>query len=286
MAPASLPHLRGRPLTAVSFPNGLAGLRIYQKNWKNPPDFASRIAAPADKPGGLLESIAVDNLATLLWLAQMNVLEFHPWVSRAEPIGASPDQFNYPDILVFDLDPFVPIDDGPLTAKPPLNRAGFAKATKVALALRGLLRSVGLEPFVKTSGKTGLHVYAPIERRYPFELTRALAEAVGRRLMDEHPDDVTLEHAIVNRRGKILVDYGQNGKGKNQVAPYSPRATELATVSMPVRWDDIPHVYPADFTVPGFLTRPSDFDDPWREFFDRPGRLEQAMKKLGIGTKD
>jgi bifunctional non-homologous end joining protein LigD len=285
MAPLALPHLRGRPLTAIRFQAGITGPRIYQKNWEKLPEFVPRLVAPADKPGGVLDSIAVDNLATLLWLAQMNVLELHPWLSRAEPVAVSDDRFNYPDMLVFDLDPFVPVDDAPLTAKPPLNRAGFAKATRVALALRDLLVENGLEPHVKTSGKTGIHVYAPIERRYPFELTRALAEAVGNHLMAEHPDDVTLAHAIPDRRGKILVDYGQNGKGKNQVAPYSPRATEQATVSMPVTWDDLPHIYPTDFTIPGLSSRAPDISDPWGDFFSRPGRLEQALKTFGLGTQ-
>lgn len=273
-----LPHLQGRPLTAIRFPGGITGEQIFQKNWRRrPPAFVRTAAAPANKPSGKLASLTVENTATLLWLAQLDVLELHPWLSRLEPTPDGGDPFDSPDIIVFDLDPFVPTDDQPLRAKPPLNPAGFAKTVRVAQALREVLQSSGLTPYVKTSGKTGLHVYVPIQRRYRFETTRALAKAIGERLARELPEDVTTAHAIPERWGKVLIDYSQNGKGKNQVAPYSPRATKQATVSMPVHWDELAQVYPTDFTIPAIMAGLRDREDPWQDFFSHRSQLEAAV---------
>lgn len=286
VAPALVPQLRGRPLTGIRFPKGIAGERIFQKNWRRSiPPFVQRVAAPVEKPGGVLASITVENVATLLWLAQWDFLELHPWLTRLDPVPNNGDPFNHPDILVFDLDPFIPVTDDPLRAKPPLNPAGFAKTVRVAQALREFLHPLGLMPYVKTSGKTGLHVYVPIERRYSFEITRALAEAIGERLARDLPDDVTMAHAIAERRGKVLVDYSQNGKGKIQVAPYSPRATPQATVSMPVTWEELDHIYPTDFTLPTVAARLHEHGNPWHDFFASAGRLERALEALDVAPQ-
>ncbi len=130
---------------------------------------------------------------------------------------------NYPDYVLFDIDPYIYSGKEADGAEPELNTVAFEKGKEVAFWLRELLQSMSLEPIVKTSGKTGLHVFVPIRRTIDFDAARHVSELVGRHLMRAHPKDITLEWSVPKRTGKIFMDYNMNVRGKTLNVAYSPR---------------------------------------------------------------
>jgi len=268
------------------YPDGIHGEHFWQKHWGHPvPDFVRRVDIREEK-GTTSEYLICDNLASLLWLGQVANLEFHSWFSR---ISAGPDMaagqstdymLDYPDFIIFDLDPYIYSGKEKSGAEPELNRAGFTRACEVASWLKELLDELDLHAFVKTSGKTGLHVYVPIIRRFNYKTARSAAEIVGKYLVQRHPKDVTTEWAQEKRKGKIFVDYEQNVRGKTLASIYSPRPAPDAAVSTPLRWEELGKVYPTDFTLATLPGRLKKTGDLWAGIL----AAKQDLDKL-TGTK-
>ena len=277
VGPLLLPHLRDRPLTLTRYPDGNLGESFYQKHWtQDMPGFVETVRLYSSHNEGDVEYIMVNNLPTLVWLAQLADLELHPWLSRTvqgsdaahittdftgsnEAIKGS--VLNYPDFVVFDLDPYIYSGKGKKGEEPELNRHAFSKTREVAFELKDVLDELSLSSFPKTSGKTGLHIYVPVQRQYDYPVTRKTCEIVGRFLMRRRPSDVTMEWTVSKRSGKIFLDHNQNVRGKNMASVYSLRPLPSAPVSTPVRWDELGDIYPTDFTietVPGRLERLGD----------------------------
>jgi bifunctional non-homologous end joining protein LigD len=164
---------------------------------------------------------------------------------------------NYPDFVVFDLDPYLYSGQEARGAEPELHPKGFEATCEVALWLKELLDGLGLAAFVKTTGKTGLHIYVPIVRSLDYDATHTISETLARYLVQQHPREVTIEWAVPKRRGKVFADYNQNVRGKTLASIYSPRVLPWAAVSMPLRWDEVGKVFPTDFTL---LTAPDRLD--------------------------
>jgi bifunctional non-homologous end joining protein LigD len=241
------------------------------------------------------EYLLANNLPTLLWLGQVGTLEFHVWHSRAE---VGPDAkskltdyssslealessvLNYPDFLVFDIDPYIYSGKEAKGAEPELNKKGFATGRRVAFWLRDLLREMSLESVVKTSGKTGLHLFVPIERTVTFDEVRMICEMVGRHLLRSHPKEVTLEWATVKRTGKIFIDYNMNVRGKTLNVAYSPRGVPGAPVSMPLTWEELEAAEPGDFTVMNAADRLDRTGDRWHDIFARKQSLAKAFASV------
>jgi bifunctional non-homologous end joining protein LigD len=269
VSPYLLPHLKDRPLTMSRYPDGIHGEHFYQKHWGHPvPDFVRKVNISEEK-GPRSEYLICDNLASLLWLGQVANIEFHSWFSR---ISAWPDMaegqstdnlLDYPDFIIFDLDPYIYSGQELSGAEPELNRAGFAKACEVALWLKETLDDLDLSAFVKTSGKTGIHVYVPIIRHLNYKAVRSVAEIVGKFLVQKHPREITTEWAQEKRKGKVFVDYGQNVRGKTLASIYSPRPTPDAAISTPLRWEELGKVYPTDFTLMTLPGRVEETGDLW-----------------------
>jgi bifunctional non-homologous end joining protein LigD len=278
VSPWLLPHLDARPLFVTRFPDGITHKRFFQKHWDRPPEYARRVAVysrAGDKDG---EYIICDNLATLLWLGQMGGLELHTWFSRVDP---APDAhgrgrtftgseaalersvLNYPDFIVFDLDPYLYSGRETRGEEPELNRRAFSGTRTLALRIRDLLDGLGLRTFVKTSGRTGLHLYMPIIRELTYDEARKVAATIAGRVERERPREVTTEWSVSARRGKIFFDYNQNSRGKSLAAPFSPRRHPAATVSATLSWDELPEIYPTDFTLLTMPARLSEGGDPW-----------------------
>jgi bifunctional non-homologous end joining protein LigD len=265
VAPALLRHLRDRPLTLVRLPNGITGGSFYQKHYAQPlPPFVQTVRLYSDHEAGDGDYILGNNLATLVWLAQLADLELHTWSSRTRPepdalgrptvfsgslAAIQASVLNYPDFVVFDLDPYLYSGREAAGAEPELHRDGFMATCQVALWLKELLDSLGLAAFVKTTGRTGLHVYVPIVRRLDYAQTHAVAETIAQHLVRRDPKRVTADWAVERRRGKVFVDYNQNARGKTLASIYSPRALPWAAVSMPVGWDELGRVFPTDHTL-------------------------------------
>ena len=160
---------------------------------------------------------------------------------------------------------------------PELNKRGFAVGKRVAYWLRAVLKEMSLEAVVKTSGKTGLHVFVPIERTVTFDEARHICETVGRHVMREHPRDITMEWAIEKRTGKIFIDYNMNVRGKTLNVAYSPRGVPGAPVSMPLSWEELEAAEPTDFTIANVPTRLEKSGDRWHDVLETKQSLTKAF---------
>jgi bifunctional non-homologous end joining protein LigD len=294
VSPFILPHLADRPLTMIRMPDGIRGQRFFQKHWEQErPAFVETITVFSGHKDERHEYLLCNNLPTLLWLAQSGTLEFHVWHSRAKPeadaLSKSTDYatslatldgsvLNYPDYVLFDIDPYIYSGKEAPGGEPELNTVAFEKGKEVAFWLRELLQTMSLEPIVKTSGKTGLHVFVPIRRTIDFDAARHVSELVGRHLMRLHPKDITLEWSVPKRTGKIFMDYNMNVRGKTLNVAYSPRGEPGAPVSMPLTWEELAGAHPLDFRITNAAQRLSETGDRWRDALSRKQSLESALK--------
>jgi bifunctional non-homologous end joining protein LigD len=288
-----LPHLVDRPLTMIRMPAGINGERFFQKHWEQTlPEFVETVTVFSEHKDGRHRYLLANNLPTLLWLGQVGTLEFHVWHSRAqtapEAAGASTEYasslaalessiLNYPDFLVFDIDPYIYSGKEAKGAEPELNKKGFAVGKRVAFWIRELLKEMSLEAVVKTSGKTGLHVFVPIERTVTFDEARHICETVGRHVMRAHPKDITMEWAIEKRTGKIFIDYNMNVRGKTLNVAYSPRGVPGAPVSMPLTWEELEAAEPQDFSIDNVIPRLEKNGDRWHDVLESKQSLTQAF---------
>jgi len=297
VAPQILPHLRDRPVTLRRFPNGIAGETFYQKDYPDAPPFVETVRIWTESEKKTLVAPLCNNLETLAWLAQLANIEIHTWFSRTTPVRraeragaafAASEQalrastLNRPDYVVFDIDPYL-FPDNKLPQRkgekdPDYSRRGFDAATEAALLLRDVLRRLKLDGFVKTSGKTGLHLFVPIVRRYTFEQTHAFAKTVTQYLERLHPHKVTTAWAAEQRVGKVFLDYNQNRLGATLASAYSVRPTPEAAVSLPITWKELQRgLDPLAFTlgtVPALMKRRKD---PWRDVLSTPQLLEKHL---------
>jgi bifunctional non-homologous end joining protein LigD len=213
IAPVLLPHLRRRELTMVRWPDGVDGPSFFEKRCPpHAPDWVRRVEV---EPG--LEACVVDDLPTLIWVANLAALELHTK-------QATVDDPDHPTSLVLDLDPGPPAD--------------VLACAEVALDLRDLLADLGLQCVVKTSGGKGLHVGVPV-RGATADETKEFARALGMLLERRDPTRVTTSMRKELRRGKVFVDWSQNDRHKTTVAAYSLRAQPRPLVSAPVAWDEV-----------------------------------------------
>lgn len=253
IAPRILRYLSERALVLQRFPDGVDHQGFYEKDAPKGTPAWVRLhrhhSATADRD---IRYIVCDNPDTLVWLANIAAIELNiPLARLADP--------EAPDLLLFDIDP-----------EPP---AGFPEAVRAAGALRPLLEDLGLVPFVKTSGRKGLHVVVPLEGGYRFGQTRNFAHAVGSMLARDSPLIVS-ELSQTNDPGKVFMDYLQNSAWKTMIAPYSLRATKSATVSAPVSWRQLAGAEgPSDFTI---RTVRAGGDDPWKDLDASAGRLPEV----------
>jgi len=180
---------------------------------------------------------------------------------------------------VFDIDPYIYSGSEAQGEEPELNTVAFEKGKEVAFRLRELLHGMSLEPVVKTSGKTGLHVFVPIRRTLDFDAARAVSELVGRHLMRGHPKEITMEWSVPKRTGKIFMDYNMNVRGKTLNVAYSPRGEPGAPVSMPLTWEELAGAHPLDFRITNAAQRLRETGDRWHDALKRKQSLERALDR-------
>jgi bifunctional non-homologous end joining protein LigD len=249
IAPILLPHVTNRPLTMRRYPNGVAGASFYEKNAaRHAPEWVRTVTVetPGSSTGAeTLDFAVVDDLATLVWVANLASLELHipQWT-----IGPRGGRHN-PDRLVFDLDPGPP--------------ATIVECCEVALLLRDELVAAGLEPVAKTSGSKGMQLYCAVSTSSP-DRASAYAKALGEKLAAVDPGLITAKMAKNLRPGKVFIDWSQNNQYKTTVSPYSLRAKERPTVSTPITWDEVSSCRsPEDlvFLADDVLDRVDEFGD-------------------------
>jgi len=218
IAPKMLDILVNRPIVLTRFPNGISKEGFYEKDApQGTPTWVKTFRKYSETAQREINYIVCNDLDTLIWLANLAALEIHMTLSQADP-------FEHPDLIVFDLDP-----------KPP---TGYDEAAEVAALLKEKLDLLGLKSYVKTSGKKGLHVLFPLIKSYTFRQTRDFVQRIGESLKKE-TDMIVTERSKTDTSGKVYIDYVQNSHGRTMICPYSLRATPQATVSMPLRWDEV-----------------------------------------------
>jgi bifunctional non-homologous end joining protein LigD len=217
VAPALLPHLRGRPLTLKRYPNGVTGAHFYEKQCpSHAPDWVRTAELYAGSKR--IDFVLADDLATLVWLANLADLELHTSLALAE-------RYDSPTAIAFDLDPGPP--------------ATIVECSEVALMLRELLGQLGLEAWPKSSGSKGMQVYAPLNTPTSYDQTKPFAHAIAQLLERREPKLIVSEMAKAKRGGRVFVDWSQNTRHKTTVNVYSLRARERPTVSTPLRWEEV-----------------------------------------------
>ncbi len=224
IAPVLLPHLAGRAVTRKRYPNGVEGQVFFEKNApRGTPEWVRTQTLPSpgsSKGRETIDYVIVDELATLVWTANLAALELHTHMWRVVDGAGAP-----PDLVVFDLDPGPP--------------ATIVECCQVAQLLRPLLEADGLAPLAKTSGSKGLQLYARAEVFGSAQESSAYAKSLAQRLEKEHPGLVVHRMTKSLRDGKVLVDWSQNSAAKTTVSVYSLRARPTPTVSTPVTWAEV-----------------------------------------------
>jgi len=225
IAPMLLPHLQGRALTFKRYPDGVDASFFFAKNIpQGTPEWVRRVRLPSPGSTKKRETViypVADDLATLVWAANLAALELHVPMWRVDDKGGP----CHPDLLVFDLDPGPP--------------ATIVECCEVAQAVRAALSADGLVGYPKTSGSKGLQLYVPLDAKSPWEDAHSYARELAQRLEKEHPSLVVWNMKKELRKGKVLVDWSQNNAAKTTVAVYSLRARAAPTVSTPVTWDEV-----------------------------------------------
>jgi bifunctional non-homologous end joining protein LigD len=217
VAPALISHLRDRPLTLRRFPDGVDGVSWHQNECRGEPEWLT-VFETEGRRGRRLRFCVVDDLPSLVWVANQAAIELHPFLWTVE----APRR---PTQLVFDLDPGAPAD--------------VIDCARIAVALRDVLLELGLTSLVKTSGSLGLHVHVPLALPEDAERTKGFARLVARALGESRPDEVVAEMQKTRRPGKVYVDWLQNDPTRQTVAAYSPRGLAWPTVATPVTWDEV-----------------------------------------------
>jgi len=219
IAPVLLPHLRGRALTRKRYPDGVEGEPFFEKNAPmHKPEWVKTAPIWSGRNRKTIHYILADDLATLVWLANLAALELHPSLALASDITC-------PTEMVFDLDPGPP--------------ANIVQCCQVGMWLREIFEHFGLQSFPKTSGSKGLQIYLPLNTPTTYEATKLFSHALAQLLEHNHPDLVLSEMSKQARTGKVFVDWSQNDEHKTTIAVYSLRAKERPTVSTPVTWVEV-----------------------------------------------
>ena len=262
IAPVLVPHLAGKPLTLKRYPSGVDQQFFFEKNaTKHRPDWVK--TAPIWSEGNQREInyILANDLATIVWLANLAAIELHPSLSLAEDIES-------PRTMVFDLDPGPP--------------ANIVQCCQVGVWLRDIFEHFKLESFPKTSGSKGLQIYVPLNTKTSYDETKPFAHALARLLENEHRDLVVSDMKKAIRTGKVLVDWSQNDEHKTTISVYSLRARERPTVSTPVTWDEVERALKKKdagllvFEAPQILQRVKKMGDLFAPLL----KLKQKLPKL------
>lgn len=264
IAAVMVPHLQNRPLTLQRFPDGIDGEGFFQQDrpdyfpeWID--DVAVERRGDSDK-GGPIHHVICSNQATLVYLANQGAITLYAWLAR-EP------KIERPDRLVFDLDP--PDDN-------------FKAVKAVARKVEALMRELGLNPYLMTTGSRGLHVLAPLDQGCGFDDVREFAGDLASLLAARHPDELTTEQRKDRRRGRLYLDVMRNAYGQTAVAPYTVRARPNAPVAMPLAWDELDRgdLDPQGWTIENVARRLGQKGDPWAGIGRSATSIDGARSRL------
>ena len=257
VAPALLPELRDRAMVMKRYPNGASGKCFFMKRAPSPRPEWIETCAITHRSASVIDFPMIQDLASLLWVVNLGCIDLNPWYARC-------DDVDRPDYLHFDLDPVV--------------GASFDDVLEGALVVREALETLGMDPLVKTTGSSGVHIYVAIERGPLQKEVWTFAKALAQALAQEHPKLLTAEYRIADRpRGTVLVDYNQNAWGRTLASVYSPRPKPRAPVSTPVSWEEVERGFAIDdFRIDNVPARLAKLGDLWAPLRDPKRRFDLA----------
>lgn len=262
VAPALIPHLATRPTTLKRYPEGVDKEFFFEKNTtKYRPEWVKTAPIWSEGNKRNVNYVLINDLPTLIWVANLAAVELHPSLSLARKIES-------PTVIAFDLDPGPPAD--------------IVQCCQVAFWLRDIFDHFGLQSFPKTSGSKGLQIYVPLNTATTYDTTKPFAHALASLLENDHKDLVLSEMKKSLRVGKVFVDWSQNDEHKTTIAVYSLRAREHPTVSTPVTWEEVERALKKKdarllvFEAPQVLDRLQKMGD----LFEPVLTLKQKLPKL------
>jgi bifunctional non-homologous end joining protein LigD len=253
-----MPYLKDRPMSLNRFPGGIHGQSFYQKNVTDKaPDWAKTFDHVSDE-GKVTKYLVGTDEASLLWMASLGCIEINPWFSRAQ----TPDN---PDYCVIDLDP---------------DKHTYDQVVEAAKITKGILDSIGVPSFPKTSGSTGMHIYIPLGGKYSYQQSQLFANIIVKHVHEQIPDYTSLERSIAARKGKMYLDFLQNRPGATIAGPYSLRPKPGATVSTPLNWDEVkPGLTIQQFNINNAIDRFKETGDLFKGVLGTGIDLEKTIKK-------
>lgn len=255
-----LPYLKDRPQSLLRNPNGISKPGFFQKNVEGQvPDWIKTRKLKSKTTGESITYLLCQDRDTLLFLANWGCIEINPWSSRVGTL-------NNPDYIIFDLDP---------------NEADMKKIVKTALTLKEILDLLQVPAYVKTSGGKGIHVFIPVLPKYSYDQTREFSHLVSQMVLKKLPEIVSLERSPAKRKGKVYLDFLQNGKGKTMASIYSLRPREGANASTPLNWDEINDKLDlSKFNIKTLPKRLEEKGDLWANFFDDAIDLKSILDRI------
>lgn len=260
VADVMLPYLKDRPMSMLRQPNGIHGEGFFQKNNEHLPRWVPSADIFSDSNNADLHWIVGGSLDALLYMVQLGCIEINPWNSRVKHL-------NKPDWIVIDLDP-----EGAIT---------FKNVVEVAHTVKEVCDEWGIPSYPKTSGKTGLHIYIPMQAKYTYEQAKNLAHLIVLEVNKRQPKLTSVERMPAKRKNKIYLDFLQNREGQTLAAPYSVRPTEDASVSAPLHWHEVaPSLKPGDFTIKNMPARIKKYGDLWAPVVGKGIDLAKVIKKI------
>lgn len=254
-----LPYIKDRPCSLNRMPNGIKGESFYQKNNPHLPDWMPHTDIFSESNNENLRWIVGKDIQTLLYMVQLGCIEINPWNSR---VG----HLKKPDWIVIDLDP---------------EGVDFRGVVQVARTVHQVCQDWGIPAYPKTSGKTGIHIYIPMNAKYSYEQGKNLAHLIALEVHRREPRLTSVERMPQKRKRKIYVDFLQNREGQTLASPYSLRPTPGATVSMPLHWDEVkPSLKQTDFTIKNAQTRLKRTGDLWKPALQKGIDLSKVLDKI------
>ncbi len=256
-----LPYLKDRPQNLHRFPNGIEEQEFYQKDIDKSdiPSWMQTEEIYSESNDKYINYLLCQDEATLIYMVNMGCIEINPWSSRKQ-------QLNNPDWVVIDLDP---------------GENTFKQVVKVALAIRKVFTEIDVDCYCKTSGATGLHIFAPLNAEYHYDEVRGFAELIATLVNHRLPDLTSVERNPAKRKSKIYLDFLQNGRGQTLAAPYCVRPRPKATVSTPLKWREVnADLNPNDFTIFNILKRASKLGDLWKPVLEKGFNMKKALNNL------
>jgi bifunctional non-homologous end joining protein LigD len=260
-----VPHLKGRPAVMFRVFGDIREPGHYQQEiMPSAPEWIPRVTVK--KEGGTVTHVTCDNSATLVYLAGQDCITLHTWLSRK-------DKLEYPDQMIFDLDP--PGDDFE-----PVRWGGFY--------LKRLLDDLGLISFIKTTGSHGLHIVVPLDRNESFEFVRSFAQQVAAIMVRREPQRFTLEQRKDKRQGRLFVDILRNAYGHIAVAPYAVRVLQGAPVAAPLFWEELkePGLNSRRYTIRNVIEHLESAGDPWLAVKHTTQSLSEHRARLNKAAQD